>query len=505
MPKFAQVLLLLALSLVVATGVAAQDEITLEPITDEQFGIQGVIPTGWFEASPGFYIQETGGVTGIALQAAPVSADQLVQAILPQLGLTEAPESTGTYSSPAFEWTLYRLDVAAGSVNIAVEFAVTEVDGTSYTVYFQTSPEEFDALREQVFVPALDALAPLEIEAEPVPYAEEEVTFENGDVTLAGTLTLPEGEGPFPAVLLITGSGPQDRDETIAGFRPFRIIADYLTRQGIAVLRYDDRGTAQSTGSWGESTIDDFTADASAGLDFLMAREDIDPAQVGVLGHSEGGYNIARLAATRDDIAFVIGLAAPGASGVEVLELQNRLIFEQAGAPQEVIDNQLAALPRMWEAVRADDQEQFEAVITELTASQYALMTPDEQAALGDLESYTQQVITQQVGGYFNNWFRSFLDYDASDDWAQVTAPVLAVFGGKDIQVDPGQNVSALETLLTEAGNEDFTIVTLPDANHLFQQAETGGIDEYAMLDPIFTPDLLPTIGDWLAERVTTS
>ncbi len=503
--KIVKYLMVMLLALALMTGAAAQDAVTLEPITDEQFGIQGVIPTGWTKASPGFYIQEVGGVTGMALQAAPVSAEAFVQAILPQLGLTEAPESTGTYSSPAFEWTLYRLDVPAGSVNIAVEFAVAEVDGTSYTVYLQTSPEAFDALREQVFVPALDALAPLETTAEPVPYVEEEVTFENGDVTLAGTLTLPEGEGSFPAVLLITGSGPQDRDETIFGFRPFRLIADYLTRQGIAVLRYDDRGTAQSTGSWGESTIDDFTADASAGLDFLMAREDIDPAQVGVLGHSEGGYNIARLAATRDDVAFVIALAAPGANGLEVLELQNQLILERAGAPQEAIDAQLEALPRMWEAVRADDQEQFEAVIAELTAAQHALMTPDEQAALGDLDTYTQQVVMQQVGGYFNNWFRSFLEYDPAPDWANVTVPVLAIFGGKDIQVDPQQNVSVLETLLTDAGNEDFTIVTLPDANHLFQQAETGGLDEYALLDPIFTPDLLPTIGDWLAERVTTS
>lgn len=504
--KIVKYLMVMLIGVVLMTGSAAQDAVTLEPITDSQFGIQGVVPAGWQEVSPGFYAREAGGTTALALQAAPATPEQFLGAILPQLGLTEAPESSGTYSSPAFEWTLYRVDVEAGSTTIAVEFGLAEVEGTTYTVYFQTSTDEFDTLREQVFTPALDALAPLEATPEPdMPYVQEEVTFANGDVTLAGTLTLPEGDGPHPAVVLISGSGPQDRDETIGGFRPFRLLSDYLTRQGIAVLRYDDRGTAASSGSWGDSTIDDFTADAAAGIDYLLTRDEIDAAQIGLLGHSEGGYNIARLAATRSDVAFIIGLAVPAVSGTDTLMLQNRLILETAGASEAIVAAQLEFLPQMWEAVAAADQEQFEAVISELVRTQYELSTPEEQAAVLNLDTYIAQIVNQQVDGYFNNWFRSFLEYDPAPDWASVSVPVLAIFGGKDIQVDAAQNTPALETLLTEAENEDFSIITLPDANHLFQQAETGGLEEYALLDPVFTPDLLPTIGEWLAERVTTS
>jgi hypothetical protein len=294
--RFATWFITIGLILSAFTAVAQDTTVILSPYTDEVFSIQGVIPDGWTKAAPGIYArgQSASDAALIAQQSAAAPVDAVVQSLLPQLQLEALPESSGTVETAALTWTVYQADVSAGGVTVVVDLALAEADGKTYIVLMQSAPDEYDALHEAVFVPALEALAPL-AEATPdpnLPYSAEDVNIPNGDVTLAGTLTLPEGDGPHPALVLVSGSGPQDRDESlvpVSSLKPFALIADYLSRRGIAVLRYDDRGVARSTGDYASADVDDFASDASAAIDYLLTRDEIDPAQIGLLGHSEGG------------------------------------------------------------------------------------------------------------------------------------------------------------------------------------------------------------------------
>ncbi|MBZ0287327.1 MAG: alpha/beta fold hydrolase, partial [Anaerolineae bacterium] len=358
------------------------------------------------------------------------------------------------------------------------------------------------------FLPVLDTFAPL-AEATPeadLPYSAEEVSIPNGDVTLAGTLTLPKGDGPHPALVLVTGSGPQDRDESlvpITSLKPFAVIADYLSREGIAVLRYDDRGVGKSTGDYATAVQDDFASDASAAIDYLLTRDEIDADQIGLLGHSEGGVVAAKLGATNEHLAFIVSMAGTAAKGSDVLLLQNRKIVLAEGGSPELADLTVEYIEKMIVAVQNDDLEAFKTLTHDYTLKQVAAMPEEEREAIGDAEAYAEQIVSQAVSGYFNDWFRSFLAYDPAVDWAKTTIPVLGVFGGKDVQVDAEQNAPPMEAALAAAGNTDYEIVTLPTANHLFQDAITGGTSEYGTLPGEFIADFLPTIGDWILDHVT--
>jgi pimeloyl-ACP methyl ester carboxylesterase len=496
---------LLIAALLLGIPALAQDAVLLVPYTNEGYGYEAVVPEGWTDVGQGIFARQssTGDTTLIAQQSAPLAPGALLEAILPQLNLSEAPESVGTYAGGALEWTLYQVDVSVGTVTVAVDLALAEAGGTTYVVLFQTSPEDYEALHESVFLPTLDAFAPLEVPDEPVPYVEEDVAFENGDVTLAGTLSLPPTDGPHPAVVLVSGSGPQNRDESLGGgiaIKPFRLLADALTRAGIAVLRYDDRGVGESTGTFSTALVQDFASDAEAGIAYLANRDEINGDQIGLLGHSEGGLVAAMLGARNEDLDFIISLAGPGVNGRDVLRLQNQRLMEAEGASQEEIEAQVAFVEELFTVI--GDPEAMEALAYERTLEQIEALPEEERESIGDVEAYARRLAEQTAQQYSAGWFESFLNYDPGTDWAQTTAPVLAIFGGKDVQVDAEQNAPALEAALEEAGNEDYEIVILPDANHLFQTADTGGFSEYANLPAEFTPDLVPTILDWLNERV---
>lgn len=490
-----------------ATAEATPEVIALIPHTEAGFGYETVVPDGWTSVGNGVFARQSSPSDGtlIAQQSAPIAANALLTAILPQLALTTAPESVGTYTGQALEWTLYAIDVNAGTVTVKVDLALAEQDGTTYLVILQTLPDEYDALHTSVFLPTLDAFAPLAPEAdEPVPYTVEDVTFENGDVTLAGTLTLPPTDGPHPVVVLVSGSGPQDRNETLGGgiaIKPFRLIADALTRAGIGVLRYDDRGVGESTGDFVAATEEDFAADATAAIDYLLTRDDINPDEIGLLGHSEGGLIAAMLGASNPDLDFIISMAGPGVSGRDVLVVQNQRLMQAEGATQEQIDAQVAFVQEMFEVL--DDPEAMEQLIYQRALEQIDSLTEEQRAALGDLEEYARTAAAQMAQQYTAGWFEGFVNYNPAPDWAQTTVPVLALFGGKDVQVDAEQNAPALEAALSEAGNADYEIVVFPNANHLFQEAGTGGLSEYTSLPGEFTPDFLPTIIDWITEHVT--
>ena len=332
----------------------------------------------------------------------------------------------------------------------------------------------------------------------PYPYSEEEVSYENPDanLTLAGTLTLPSEGGPFPAVLLITGSGSQDRDETVFFHRPFRVLADYLTRRGIAVLRADDRGWGFSTGNAENSTSEDFVDDALAGVQYLESRSDIDPARIGLVGHSEGGL-IAPMAAVRDPgVAHIVLLAGPGIPGAELIRRQRRDIVRSEGidVSQEQLDAIVAWADELQTVlVEAEDLKTAEAEIR----SRFSGMDAERR----DLIGLTQQDFELAVLQMVTPWYRYFIAYDPAPTLRQVRVPVLALNGDKDVQVAADDNLAGIEAALSEGGNPDFTIVELPDINHFFQTATTGAVSEYMEIAETFSPEAMRIVADWIAAR----
>ncbi len=339
-------------------------------------------------------------------------------------------------------------------------------------------------------------------DAEPPPYLEEELTFENGEIRLAGTLTIPEGSGRHPAVVLLTGSGPQNRDEELFGFKPFRLIADYLTRRGIAVLRYDDRGVGGSTGNVSDASSEDFARDALAAVETLAARDDIDADAIGLLGHSEGGI-VAPLAATRSEaVAFIVLLAGTSVPGSEVIIEQAKLIGRANDADEQSLRVQESFQRRLFAAVREErDTAELEAELEEMTREGIEGLPDEQRAAIKDVDTFVQTQVETQLARIQTPWFRSFLDYDPAVTLRETRVPVLALFGELDLQVAPAQNRGPMEAALSAAGNEDVTIEVIPGANHLFQRAETGSPTEYASLEKAFIPGLLARIADWILER----
>lgn len=323
----------------------------------------------------------------------------------------------------------------------------------------------------------------------PFPYTSEELTATNGDVTLAGTLTRPPGDGPFPAVILISGSGPQNRDEEIFDHRPFAVIADHLSRAGVIVLRYDDRGVGASTGDAAGANSADLAGDAEAWVRVLDGRADV--ADLGLLGHSEGGVIAPMIAARNDAVKFIITLAGPGVSGADILVEQNRAIMKASGAPEEMADAAAEAARELFDAVRAGAAEDVvrEKVLT-LARSQ-----------TGGMGEPPAEVIDDQVRRLGQPWMRFFLGHNPAADLRRVKVPVLALLGGKDAQVVAEQNAPAIEAALKEAGNTDATVQTIPGVNHLFQKARTGAVQEYGMIATTIEPEVLEQISGWIVER----
>ena len=320
----------------------------------------------------------------------------------------------------------------------------------------------------------------------PFPYEARPVAFDGGapGVKLAGTLTVPPGAGPFPAVVLISGSGPQDRDETLMGHKPFMLLADTLTRRGIVVLRYDDRGTAQSTGAFATALGRDFADDAAAAVAWLRGQPRIDPARVGLLGHSEGGL-IAPQVATRDPaVAFVVLLAGPGVPGVEIMQVQRRAVLRAMGLPPATVEPA---------AARGDA----------LDAAMLAAASPEaaraEARRILTVAGAPADAVEAQAGMVASPWYRDFLAHDPRPALKALKVPVLAVNGGVDVQVVASQNLPALREAL--AGNPAAEVVELPGLNHLFQTSATGDPGEYGPLQETMSPTALAVISDWIARR----
>lgn len=332
----------------------------------------------------------------------------------------------------------------------------------------------------------------------PFPYRVEEVVFQNGKAghQLAGTLTLPKGEGKYPVAILISGSGPQDRDESLAGHKPFWVLADHLTRQGIAVLRYDDRGTAESTGDFATATTADFATDVESAIAYLSGRKDIHRKKIGLVGHSEGGIIASMVAARSKHVNFMVLLASTGVSGKE-LSLQQAQSLRTFEVPDE--DAYLAFTERAIDI--ATSKEDLSAIQTKLSAH-YENVRPALSSMLPE-GANIDAFIHQQVQQMTSPWSRYFYRYNPTDDLAKVKAcPVLSLNGTKDLQVLADVNQNGIELSLKKAGNKDVTVKKIENLNHMFQECETGAMAEYGTIEQTFAPQALQIISEWIQSKM---
>jgi len=346
---------------------------------------------------------------------------------------------------------------------------------------------------------AVEILRP-QVPKKPYPYVEKKVAYTNlkAEVKLVGTLTLPSGKGVFPAVLLITGSGPQDRNETIYNHRPFLVLADYLTRQGIAVLRVDDRGVGESTGDFSNATSKDFASDVLAGVEYFKTCKEIDPKKIGLVGHSEGGLIAPIVAVKSPDVAFIVLMAGPGLIGEEILYLQGALISRAMGASEEDIINKRQFNEKIFSVLKEEENSEIaEKRLRQMFMEDWEKMSDEEKELIGDSEVF----LDAQLQSLLSPWLKFFLTYDPKPTLSKVKCPVLAINGEKDLQVSPKENLIAIEEVLKTGGNQNYTIKELPGLNHLFQTAQTGVPSEYAKIEETISPVALEIISDWILEQ----
>lgn len=331
----------------------------------------------------------------------------------------------------------------------------------------------------------------------PYPYKEEQVEYEHkaAGIKIAGTLTYPDSGGPFPGVILLSGSGPQNRDEEIFGHKPFLVLADYLTRQGIAVLRSDERGVGGTTGRFKGATTEDFAEDALAGVTYLKSRSEINPEWIGLAGHSEGGMMAPIAASKSNDIAFIILMAGPGIAFSDLILFQKELRWKKMGMSEDDIElnrswhNQVSKITAM-----DIDNDQVREKIMQL----YEDLNEEERIRLHK----TPESIEGEVEHLTDPWWRYATKYNAHATLVKVQCPVLAINGSKDMQVVAPTNLAGIEEALKAGGNDNFLVKYLEGLNHLFQTAETGDESEYGKIEETFSPVAMKLIAGWILQQV---
>ncbi len=332
-----------------------------------------------------------------------------------------------------------------------------------------------------------------------ISYGEEEVKYSNltEDAILAGTLTLPRSEKPSPAVLLIAGSGPNDRDETVFGHKPFWVLADHITKKGFVVLRVDKRGVGQSTGNYSVSTTEDFADDVLAGVAYLKTRKEVDAERIGLIGHSEGGLIAPMVAVRSSDVAFIVLMAGGSVTGEATLYAQEALISRAMGVTEEQLGHQLDFQKQVLSIIiNEPDLKKAENLLREMIAVRVANLPIEEQRA-------SAAVMEAQLKRLNSQWFRYFLTYDPATSLKQLKIPVLAIYGELDVQVPSKQNLPIITKLLEESGNRHYKIIELPKLNHFFQTCESGSILEYGKMEETLAPVVLDTLTSWISETIT--
>ena len=346
----------------------------------------------------------------------------------------------------------------------------------------------------------LPTLARAQDPQKPYPYGEEEVGYENtaDKVKLAGTLTLPPSKVPVPAVILITGSGAQDRNETIMGHRPFLVLADHLTRCGIAVLRVDDRGMGGSSKGAATATSENYAEDVLAGIAYLKTRKEINPNQIGLIGHSEGGVIAPIAAAKSRDVAFIVMMAGMGQTGRDAILMQNDLLTRAAGAPTDLTMKIRKIFEQLFDILKVEkDNTIAERRMRAVIDVELATMTDEQKKSFASV----QRTMNAQMPMYLSSWFRYFLLIDPALYLEKVNVPVLALVGEKDLQVPPKENLELIEAALKKGGNKKYTLVLLPGLNHLFQSSKTGLPSEYGTIEETISPTALQAMSDWILKQ----
>jgi hypothetical protein len=400
----------------------------------------------------------------------------------PDQGVSGLPATKVTQKEAIFH---FEIPVVSGVYEGTLNAARTAIAGTwtqndnAQKLDFQRSDKLLELVRPQNPV-------------KPYPYKEEDLTFTNekAKVSLAGTLTLPSGSGPFPAAILISDSGRQDRDESIAGHRLFLVLADHLTRKGVAVLRFDKRGIGKSTGNYDQATTDDFASDVEAALAYVKTRKEIDSRKIGLIGHSEGGAIAPIVATHSNDVAWIVLLAGPGLKGEELLLLQSELSLKTAGMTDSEIFRTVSFNKQSYALVRQEkDPAALEAKLNDLIQS----TSTGAAMPAGALQAQVRLLVSP--------WFRSFLDYDPVPALQKTACPVLALNGERDLQVLPKENLSKIKKALEDGGNKDFQTTELPGLNHLFQHGPTGAPTEYGTIEETMAPEALNAISDWVLKH----
>ncbi|MCJ7581787.1 MAG: alpha/beta fold hydrolase [Candidatus Aminicenantes bacterium] len=422
--------------------------------------------------------------------------------------LTDQGIYEGTMDSPDQGATGLRLDVVQFQENtLIIEFKQANI---RYEANFIEEGEKLDGRFKQggidlplemTRIEEVPKITRPQDPKKPYSYREEEVSYINSEanITLAGTLTSPDHEGTFPAVVLITGSGAQDRNEEVMGHRPFLVLADHLTKNGIAVLRVDDRGVGGSTGNIDDSTSIDFAQDVIAGVEFLKTRKDINSKKIGLIGHSEGGLIAPIAASMTQDVSFIVMMAGTGLTGEEIIYLQSRLIAQASGVKSEEIEQNLSDQRKIFTVVKGSEPvDVINEKLKKMFFEDFEAMSEDERQVMGDPEASFYSQVKQVT----SRWFRFFLTCDPITYLRKVKCPVLAINGEKDLQVPPKENLAAIAQALKDGGNTHVTIKELPGLNHLFQKATTGVPSEYAKINETINPEVLTLISSWILEII---
>jgi pimeloyl-ACP methyl ester carboxylesterase len=333
----------------------------------------------------------------------------------------------------------------------------------------------------------------------PFPYSEKKVRFENkkAEVILEGTLTIPQGNSTFPAVVLVSGSGPQNRDSELFGHKPFAVIADYLSRNGIAVLRYDDRGVGTSTGDFAKATTYDLAEDAAAALEFLRKEDKVTHNKVGLIGHSEGGLIGPIVASGNNRPDFLVLLAAPGMEIDALMLEQGKLISEAAGISAEMLRHQTEANTKAFALIK--NGPITDSVSKKIEDNYFSLINIQTNGAMG--EDAARKQAKQVTNQFTSPWFVAFMNFKPKEYLAKITGPVLALNGSKDLQVPAKQNLEGIREILGKNKKVELTTQELPGLNHLFQTAKTGSVSEYGEIEETFSPAALKIISDWILLR----
>ena len=463
-----------------ATEAAAQEPENPAP-ADFAGNWMGTLDVGAAQLRLRFVVTEDEG----GLSVAVFSLDQ---------GNTEIPTASIAASGATITVTM----PAAGA---SYEGAFSAEDG-KITGTFTQAGADFPLVLERVSEEETDVSRPQD-PVEPYPYLAEDVTYPNpdGGHTMAGTFTRPADGGPFPAVILISGSGPQNRDGAALGHSPFLVLADHLTRRGIAVLRYDDRGVGGSTGDFGTATSQDFATDALAAVAYLKGRDDVDPGRIGLAGHSEGGVIAPMVAVESPDVSYIVLMAAPGVRGETLAYAQTELIARAGGASEEAIAEIQETNRAVFEVLKSesDPERAGEAI----AAAFQALGTEVRGRLEGQDGINAPSMVEQLLTSLANDaWLRYFLTYEPAEMIEQVTVPVLAINGEKDLQVPYEENLREIEAALQRGGNTRYEIHSFPDLNHLFQNSETGAPSEYQAIEETWAVEVMEVIADWILKTV---